>query len=48
MAQILVLSTFNRNDSMSLLATKRSQRELAEKNCIVQGVVLGGQEIGPF
>ena len=45
MALMLVSTTLDRNDSMSLSAAERSRRELAGRNCMVQEVVSGGQEV---
>ena len=47
MALMLVSTPLDRDDSMSPSAAERSRRELAGRDCMAQGVVLGGQEVGP-
>ena len=47
MALMLASTTLDRDDSMPPSAVERSRRELAGRDCMAQGVVSGGQEVGP-
>ena len=47
MALMLASTILDRDDSMSPSAAERSRCELAGRDCTAQGVVSGGQEVGP-